>query len=177
MTTTTDTPRRPYVVGVFDTHSQAHEAVTDLIAAGFSAKEIGFAMRGEHEKLPEDEKAEAYGDAALSRTSTGAVTGAVLGGLLGAVSSLVIPGFGVPVLLSGILVMAAGGGIAGGFAGLMSTMELTDEEKHYYHRELEAGRCLVVVNAGDRYSEALAILETHGARDATRQAQPTVTPR
>ncbi len=168
--------RRPYVVGVFDTHAQAHEAVTDLIAAGFSAKEIGFAMRGPHEKLPEDEKAEAYGDAALSRTSTGAVTGAVLGGLLGAVSSLLIPGFG-PLLLSGILVMAAGGGIAGGFAGLISTMQLSDEEKHYYHRELEAGRCLVAVNAGDRYSEALAILETHGARDASRQAQPTAMPR
>jgi hypothetical protein len=162
----------PYVMGVFDNHAQAHNAVTKLVAAGFSAQEMGFAMRGDHEQLPEDEKAEAYGQAALARTSTGAVTGAVLGGVLGAISSLLIPGFG-PVILAGILVMAAGGGIAGGFAGLISTMQLSDEEKHYYHRELEAGRCLVAVKAGDRYSEALAILEGAGARDAMRRGQVT----
>lgn len=170
----TETTQRPYVIGVFDTHAQAHNAVTELVAAGFSAQEMGFAMRGAHEKLPEDEKAEAYGEAALARTSTGAVTGAVVGGILGAISSLLIPGFG-PVVLAGILVMAAGGGIAGGFAGLISTMQLSEEEQHYYHRELEAGRCLVVVKAGDRYSEALAILEGAGARDAMRRGQPAGT--
>jgi hypothetical protein len=99
--------------------------------------------------------------------STGAVAGAVLGGALGAISSLLIPGFG-PVLLSGILVMAAGGGIAGGFAGLISTMHLSEEEIQYYHRALEAGHCLVFVKAGDRYSEALAILESNGAHDTAR---------
>jgi len=164
--------QRPYVVGVFDNHYQAEEAVTDLIAAGFSAREIGFAMRDDHARLAEDEKADAYREAALARTSTGALTGAILGGALGAVSSVLIPGFG-PLLLTGILVMAVGGGIAGGFAGLISTMQLSDEEKHFYHRELQAGRCLVVVNAGDRYSEALAILESHGAHDVRRQEQAT----
>jgi outer membrane lipoprotein SlyB len=126
-------------------------------------------VRSDHEQLAEDEKAEAYGEAALSRTSTGAVTGAILGGALGAISSLLIPGFGT-VLLTGILVMAAGGGIAGGFAGLISTMQLSDEEKHYYHQELQRGRSLVVVKAGPRYSEAVAILESHGAVDVTRRA-------
>jgi hypothetical protein len=160
--------QRPYVVGVFDNHYQADAAVHELIEAGFTAKEIGVAMRGDEERLGEAEKAEAYGQAALSRTSTGAVTGAILGGALGAFSSLLIPGFG-PVLLTGILLMAAGGGIAGGFAGLISTMQLSDEEKHYYYHELKAGRCLVFVKAGDRYTEALAILESHGAHDTARQ--------
>src|SRR5438874_6976480 len=162
-----DTMTRPYVVGIFDDYHQAEKAMSELMTAGFKADEIGFAMRGHESVLHENEKAEAYGQAALSRTSAGAVAGAVLGGALGAVSSLLIPGFG-PVLLSGILVMAAGGGIAGGFAGLMSTMELSEEEKHYYHHELEAGRTLVFVKADDRYSEALAILESNGAHDAER---------
>ncbi len=85
-----------------------------------------------------------------------------------------IPGFG-PVLLTGMLVMAAAGGFAGGFAGLISSMQLTDEEKHYYHQEVLRGKALVVVNAGDRYSEAVAILEGAGARDITREQtnQPT----
>ena len=67
----------------------------------------------------------------------------------------------------------AHGGIAGSFAGLMSTMQLSEEEMHHYHRELAAGRCLVFVKAGDRYSEAVAILEEHGAHDITRQQNQT----
>jgi hypothetical protein len=164
--------KRPYVVGVFDDYHQAERAMSDLVAAGFPSREIGFAMRGDESRLREHEKAEAYGEAAVSRVSSGAVAGAVLGGALGAISSLLIPGFG-PVLLSGILVMAAGGGIAGGFAGLISTMQLSEEEKLYYHRALEAGHCLVFVRAGDRYSEALAILESNGAHDTTRSEPPT----
>jgi hypothetical protein len=163
--------RRPYVVGVFENHHQADAAVTELLAVGFTAKEVGVAMRHE-EKLAEDEKSDAYGRAALARTAKGAVTGAILGGALGAISSLLIPGFG-PVLLTGVLLMAAGGGIAGSFAGLMSTMQLSEEEMHHYHRELAAGRCLVFVKAGDRYSEAVAILEEHGAHDITRQQNQT----
>jgi len=173
---TTDTTQRPYVVGVFADHAHADQAVHDLVGAGFSAQEIGTAVRGDHEKLGEDEKAQAYGEASLSRTSTGAVAGAILGGALGAISSLLIPGFGM-VLLTGILVMAAGGGIAGGFAGLISSMQLSDDEKHYYHQEVERGRALVVVKAGDRYSEAVAILEAHGALDVNRRSQATNPPR
>jgi len=161
--------QRPYAVGVFDNHYEADKAMSDLLAAGFNAKQMGFAMRGDESKLSAPEVAEAYGQAALTRTSTGAVAGAILGGAVGAVSSLLIPGLG-PVLMAGIM-MAAGGGIAGAFAGVMSTMELSEEEKRYYHHELEAGRCLVFVKADDRYSEALAILESNGAHDATRREQ------
>jgi len=53
----------------------------------------------------------------------------------------------------------------------MSTMELSDEEKRHYHQELERGRCLVFVKAGDRYSEALAILQWEGAHDIQRSEQ------
>ncbi len=170
----TATMQRPYVVGVFDNHYEADEAISDLLAAGFSRNQIGFAMRGDEGKLREDEKAAAYGEAAVTRTSAGAVAGAVVGGALGAVSSLLMPGFG-PLLLAGILVMAAGGGIAGGFAGLISTMQLSDEEKQYYHRELQAGRCLVFVKADGRYSEAVAILQSHGAHDTARtEGEPVI---
>jgi len=125
-------------------------------------------MRHGEGALTEGDKADAYGQAALARTSTGAITGGILGGVLGVVSSLLIPGFGA-VLLSGLLVMAAGGAVAGGFAGLISTMQLSEEEKHFYKGELEAGRCIVVVRTPDRYSEALAILTSQGARDAERR--------
>ena len=166
--------RRPYVVGVFDDHYKADEAVTELIAAGFSTKEIGAVVRDPKVKLGEDEKAEAYGEASVERTATGAVSGAILGGVLGAITSLLVPGFGA-VILTGVLVGAAAGGFGGGFAGLISSMQLTDEEKHRFHQEVIRGKTLVAVNAGDRYSEAVAILESCGARDVTREqsTEPT----
>jgi len=102
--------RRSHVVGVFDDHYKADEAVTELIAAGFTAKEIGTIVRDSNVPLGEDEKADAYGEASIERTATGAVTGAILGGALGAVSSILIPGFG-PVLLTGMLVMASAFGL------------------------------------------------------------------
>jgi hypothetical protein len=158
--------RRPYVVGIFEDHYKADAAVTELIAAGFTANEVGVAMRHEG-RLAEDEIADAYGHAAVARTSAGAVTGAILGGALGAISSLLIPGLG-PVLLTGVLLMAAGGGLAGGFAGLMSSMQLNEEEQRYFHHQLTAGRCVVFVKAGDRASEAVAILASHGAHDMSK---------
>jgi len=164
------TSTRPFVVGVFDDHAHAERAIHALLDAGFTEKDIGFAMRHGEGDLSEEDKADAYGHAALARTSTGAITGGILGGVLGAVSSLLIPGFGA-VVLSGILVMAAGGAVAGGFAGLISTMQLSEEEKHFYKGELEAGRCIVVVRTPERYSEALAILASNGARDAERREQ------
>ena len=36
---------RPYVVGVFEDHYKADHAITQLIAAGFTAKELGTARR------------------------------------------------------------------------------------------------------------------------------------
>jgi hypothetical protein len=171
------TSQRPYVVGVFDTYEQAEHAMRDLIAAGFAPSDIGFAMRKQEGHLPDDEKAESYGHAALTRTTTGAVTGGVLGTLLGAISTLLIPGFG-PVIGAGMLVMAAGGAVAGGFAGLISTMQLSEDEMRYYEGELRAGRPVVVVRTPDRYSEAMAILSNHEARDVNRDRsqQEPVTP-
>jgi len=166
----TATTGRPHVVGVFDDHYKAEEAVTELIAAGFSTQELGTVVRDPKVPLGEDEKAEAYREASIERTATGAVSGAFIGGALGAVTALLIPGFGA-VLVTGILVGAAAGGFAGGFAGLISSMQLTDEEKHYYHQEVVRGKALVVVNAGDRVPEAAAILERCGARNVT--GEPT----
>jgi hypothetical protein len=43
--------RRPNVVGVFDDHHQAEKAMSELLAAGFTSREIGFAMRGDESHL------------------------------------------------------------------------------------------------------------------------------
>lgn len=164
------TGKTPALIGVFETLPQADEAIAALLKAGFNAHQIGFAMR--EQPIDKAEKkalkgAEKNGHAAVERIGGGAMAGGVIGGLLGALTALAVPGVG-PILSAGLL-LASGGAIAGGFAGLMSTMEFSPEEIKWYQSELEAGRPVVAVRTGDRYSEALSILTEHGAYDINRR--------
>ena len=167
-------PNRSYLIGVFDSYGQADHAVRQLLDAGFTTQDIGFAMRKDDSVLTDPEKAESYGNAAVARTTTGAVAGGVLGAALGALTTLALPGLGL-VVLAGALFMGAGGAIAGGFAGLISTFQLDEEEMRYYQGELAAGRPVVAVRAGDRYSEAMSILADNGAREINRQPVSALT--
>ncbi len=164
---------RSTVVGVFPTTEQADRAVTELLQAGFSRENIGFFLRDSgKEGVEMQHDAAHYEHEAVTRSVTGTITGTVLGGILGALTAVLVPGIGT-VLGTGLFVAsaAATGAIAGGFTGLMSTVGLSEEEAHWFQGELEAGRPIVAVQAGNRYSEALAIMEIHGAYDMTRQGR------
>jgi hypothetical protein len=151
-------------VGVFKDRGQAESAVQDLRGAGFSQDQIGVAVRHEEElpmnvpTTPETKAPEG--------TLAGALTGGALGGLLGAVAAGLIPGVG-PFLGAGILAAAAGGAAAGaaagGLLGALIGLGIPEEEARYYHTEVESGRTLVTVKAGDRYEQAVDILRRHGA--------------
>ncbi len=160
--------KRSTVVGVFPSLEQANTAVKELLQAGFTEDNIGFIVR-ESEELKEQREAEATGQAAVVRSAGGAVSGGVLAGAIGALVAFALPGFG-PVLSAGLLA-AAGGAIAGGFTGLMSTLDLSDEEIRWYQGELEAGRPIVAVRTDGRYSEALAIMQIHGSYDMKRERE------
>jgi hypothetical protein len=67
------------------------------------------------------------------------------------------------------LMLAGGGAIAGGFAGLMSTVDMPEQEMHWYRQQLEKGNALVLVQTNGRYSEAMAILQIHGAYAIDRE--------
>ena len=149
------------VVGVFDAAARAEKAIRELRDAGFPAGQIGFAMRDPGAAGPALAQTPAFGAAAGG--VTGALTGGALGGLLGTAASFVVPGVGVLIgagLLSAYL---------GGLAGALTGMGLSQEQARSYHREVEAGRAIVTVEADGRYSEALAILADNGARDVTRE--------
>src|SRR5262249_47500372 len=122
---------RSTVIGVFDTHAQAHQAVEELRRAGFRNDDFAVVM---HHK----EKAEVTDlDAAKAAQVTGktkaeegliagAVAGAVAGGLMG-----LIPGVG-PVLtigvLAGSLFGVAAGAAGGGIVGALIGMDFPEEE-------------------------------------------------
>jgi hypothetical protein len=102
-------------------------------------------------------------------TAAGVVGGGVIGGILGAAAALLIPGLG-PAIAGGILTAVLGGAaigaVAGGLIGALTSMGVPENEARFYQDELQAGRTLVTVQAGDRYNEALAILRRNGAYDA-----------
>lgn len=144
----------------FETRDEAERAVDRLHAAGFNPDGIGWAMRGEHS----DDRPEGTGEAA-----GGAATGAVAGGALGAAGAAatmaLIPGIG-PFLAGGylgtILIAAGGAAVAGGMLGGLTEMGMDETEAKHYDTQFQAGRVVLTVNAGDRYTEAADILRDSG---------------
>src|SRR4051794_37471529 len=95
------------VVGMFETRSEAEDAIHRLQAAGFSRDAIGVAMRDTREA---GELADTTGSNDLSAegATAGGLSGAVVGGLVGL--ALV----GSTVLLPGVGTVLIGGPIAAG---------------------------------------------------------------
>jgi hypothetical protein len=164
------------IVGVFEDRLHANQAITELHEAGLTDKQIGVAMR----------HAEGDGDFAAAGTDShagsGALTGALTGLGLGALAGLgvlagVVPVVG-PAIAAGTLGVilsnaAAGAGIAG-LVGALVGAGIPEHEAEYYHREFEAGRAIVTVNASSQADEAAAILRRNGAYDMSSQAAAQV---
>jgi hypothetical protein len=155
------------VVGLFDDRKNAEAAIRDLKAAGFTEEQIGVALQtteGEAQIVgnPQVGEGESHSGEFAAK---GAVSGGVLGGLVGLLGSLLIPGFG-PVVVGGVLastLTGAGlGAAAGGIIGALTGMGVSEQDAQHFDLGLRSGGTLVAVGAGNRTSEALAILQRHG---------------
>ena len=172
MAASTDGPGSPrgagtpgvIVVALFEERSEAEDAIRDLKNAGFTNEQIGVATQGRIEAGEAPSEGSAVGLA--EGAAAGALTGGVIGGLVGLVSSLLIPGVG-PLVVGGILasaLMGMGVGAAtGGLIGALVGMGVPEEDARYFDAGLREGRTLVTVSNTDGASEALGILERHGA--------------
>lgn len=163
-----ETARRSTVVGVFDESDRARDAIQALKDSGFAASDISILMKdhGQAREMAEDTGTRA-GEGAV----TGAVGGGILGGLAGwlvGIGALTIPGVG-PVIAAGAFGTAlAGAGMGAGMgaiAGALIGMGIPTEEAEWYEGEVQRGRTLITVKAGDRYAEAHSILSHQGAYD------------
>ena len=146
-------------IGVFSTMEQAKQAIQELQRAGFSDEELGFLTRADTVTPSSNEVG--------AQAATVALEGSVLGGVLGAVAALLIPGFG-PAIAGGVLVATLGGAAlgatAGGVIGVLTGMGFSQEDAHFYQRELEKGRAILTVKAFDGHEAA-----SNGAQDARTQ--------
>lgn len=155
------------VIGVFETHARAEQAIADLKAAGFEDSKIGLVYRDADGKMVKTGAAdETYAEEA---GVAGAVAGAAGGAAIGAgILAGVIPVIG-PVLALGtlgtILVNAAGGAALVGLAGALIGWGIPEEDAAFYEGEVKSGRYLVTVDANGQEAEAKAILHRTGGFD------------
>ena len=158
---TTHRPRT--AAATFDSRDQAERAVDRLRQAGFSNEQIGWAMR--HQDAPEGTTD--VSDDVAKGVGTGAVAGGALGAAGAAAAMALIPGIG-PFLAGGylgtILIAAGGGAAAGGLLGGLTGMGMDEAEAKHYDEQFRAGRVVVTVNAGDRYTAAADILRDSGGQ-------------
>ena len=164
------TQQRSAVVGVFEHRGPALRAAEELRQAGFADEDIGVVVRhGDVSDNPDTPKGDT-GTRMEEGAVGGVVAGGVAGGVLGALATLLIPGVG-PVAAAGMLAATLGGAAlgatTGGLLGALIGMGIPEEEAKTYEREFLAGRTLLTVRAGSRYSEAIGILRRHGARDTS----------
>jgi hypothetical protein len=161
------TNQRTNLVAVFEDRNEAEKAVDELEQAGFGAEDIGYVIRG-GEVAARGMITDEQGAKDKRGAIAGMATGAGLGAVLGAAAAMLVPGVG-PIVAAGVLTSAFGGAIAGtaigGIFGAMTGLGASEEEARFYEREFNSGRAIVAVKAGDRCSDAAAILRRHGGYD------------
>ena len=171
------------VVGMFETRSEAEDAIRRLQAAGYGRDHIGVAMRDHDKSVAVAELTGAH-DLSAEGATTGALSGAGIGALIGLAlvgSTLILPGLG-PILVGGSLATGAlvaggttaaaltGAGIgaaSGGLIGGLIGAGIPEDEAGEYATRLEKGHILVSVQSEDgEVARARAILNEEGAQIA-----------
>jgi hypothetical protein len=164
------------VFGIFSNRQQAHEAVEELVKAGFRREDVSLVCQEnpgskdlafeKHTKAPEG-------------TATGAVTGGVAGAALGwlvGAGTLAIPELGQVAVAGPLMAMLAGvglGGSLGGLTGALVGAGLPEYEAKRYEGRLRKGGILLSVHCDDPEwrKHALQMLKMKGAEDISSESE------
>ena len=179
------------VTRLFDSHTEALDAVSKLEAAGVSHDKISIVSNnadnwhsgsGNHNAGPlGDRNGDGENDVA-DGAGKGAATGGILGagaGVLAGLGMLAIPGLG-PVVAAGWLastavgaaVGAAAGGATGGLLGALKEAGHSDDEANVYSEGVRRGGTLVSVKAdGDDAPRLQTILDGSRGFDAMTRGE------
>ena len=167
------------VLGLFDTHNDAEQAIRGLEQAGFSRDLIGVATQSANRSTS------VGGTASTTEQSAGAgaVTGTAIGGLLGLLAGLgtiTIPGIG-PIATAGTLATVLGstalgagiGAATGGLIGALVGMGIPEEEAHVYAEGLKRGGVLVSVQTtnAQEAERAVSVLRRYNAVDIDKRRE------
>lgn len=168
-------------VGVFDTSTQASQAVQELLNSGISRDDVSvIAQDGRTKEVGDISDTTSDRSSIGESAGVGAVSGGVLGGTLGllvGIGALAIPGIG-PVLAVGPLAAALGsagagalvgagvGAASGGILGALIGAGIPEDDAHVYAESVRRGGTLVSVTTDDQSSTLVSnILRRYGAAD------------
>ena len=168
------------VSAVFDSHSEAERAISELRAAGVQNNAISVIGRHEGKTTETTGSGDKVDDGSeptsfISRAAAGAGVGALLG-----VAALAIPGVG-PLAAAGAIAESAVGGAAltgtavgaaaGGLGDLLSKHGVSDDDARYYGDRINSGGIFVSVDtsvAGLSRDRAEDILYRAGGHSSGR---------
>jgi len=167
--TASDTTTQDMVVGTFDTHDKAAQAVQRLIRAGVPAKHISILTQG----LEVRENVEGFittGDVAREGASFGAWTGGLFGLLAGTGAAFLwVPVLGPLVVLGPLASAALGaveGGALGGLVGAIMGKQVEKDRIPKIEGALKAGKFVVVVHGSDQELEtARRVMNENNGQD------------
>ena len=159
---------QPIRAAVYSTVAETKDAVSRLLAAGFSTDQITVICSDDTKErhFRQFEHQEKAGSNTPAAAATGGAIGATLGSLATGAVGLAIGG--VPLIVAGGIGLMAGA-VWGGFIGAMMTRGIEKEAANYYDQEVQAGKLLVTVeqcqpDAHPSLDEAERILAQAGAQ-------------
>jgi len=135
---------QPIRAAVFSTVAETRNAVSRLLAAGFTKDQITVICSDDTKEryFREFEHQEQAGSNTPAAAATGGAIGATLGSLATGAVGLAIGG--VPLIVAGGIGLMAGA-VWGGFIGAMMTRGIEKEAANFYDQEVQAGKLLVTV--------------------------------
>lgn len=159
------------ISAMFDSYSDAREAVTKLESAGIPHDQISIVSNDASHKEYHDRDDS-------SGAGTGATLGTLLGGgagLLAGLGLMAIPGLG-PVVAAGWLASTAlGAGLgaaAGGLVGALTDAGVSESDANTYAEGVRRGGTLVTVRADESSASRVAdILDDHGTIDMDERSR------
>ncbi len=144
-------------LGVYTTHTDASEAITELRAFGIPDEDISYIYTNSDGDIKDDQTGEKVGDGA----ATGATAGVVIGAIAGfVIANGVLPGLGT-LIVAGPLATALGiggvaattvaggvtGAVAGGLIGALTGLGVNDEDAALYQSLVQRGDVLVIARS------------------------------
>lgn len=148
-------------IGIYETHTQAMQALEALNAAHFPLKNISLVGNAE---LVNDHLHVKTNYLKEIGASIGVVTGTVLGVLTG-IGVFVVPGFGFLYGAGAIVGAAAGldfGIIGGGLLAILAIYGVEKEQSIAYDEHLKEGKWMVVAQGDDaQLNKAMDILQAN----------------
>ncbi len=166
------------IIGVYDNHELALNAVVELKNAGYPVKNISIMGLTDTEDIDEELHVIQHNPLKVGGLATGTILGTTLGILTG-IGMFAIPGIGFLYGAGAVVGAAAGfdfGLIGGGLASVIATLGVHEDAAAHYQRELEDGKYLLI-SQGDKeqVKKAEEILSRH-ATHSTLASHPVDAP-